>query len=246
MELIDSHCHLDFPQFRSDLDQVLERADRAGVKGMVNAGVDFKSNNSTMALAGRFDFITPALGLSPNRNPKDLEAVTLQIWENLSQISAIGEVGLDYHYNKVERNLQLEVFRGFIGLAQETGLPLVIHAREAEKEALKALGGCDVQAVFHCYSGSLDTLEEVLDSGHLVSLATLVCFSAHHQQLAETVPLESLLLETDSPHLSPHRGERNEPAHIRDLAEKIASLKETPLEEVARQTTRNARKIFRF
>lgn len=247
-DIIDSHAHLDFPRFDDDRREVIRRARVSGVTEIINAGIDYVTNNSTLVLSKEYDFIYPILGLGPNRiaslNRRGLAAVMSQITQHLEDIAGVGEVGLDYFHCTDERlrDRQRCVLQEFVELAGTIDKPLVLHARCAEEVALKMVRECKC-VVFHCYSGSVEVMRELLDYGFYVSLATLVCFSQHHQRLAEEVPLKRLIVETDSPFLSPRRG-RNEPAFLVDAINTLSEVKKTSAVQIASRTAENARKIF--
>jgi TatD DNase family protein len=248
--IIDSHCHLDFPQFNSDRHESILRARKSGVVGMVNSGISLKGNRISLELAESYEDIHATLGLSPDigrgGSREEIEAILAQIEANAEKAVGIGEAGLDFKDCKTneERERQILSFKKVIELAKTLEKPLVIHAKRAEAEVLKLLRGTDT-VIYHCYSGSVETMEEIVDAGYYISLATLVCFSEHHQTLAAETPLENLLLETDSPFLSPRKG-RNEPAFIKDSIPVVAQLKEIEPEELAKAATENARRVFKL
>ena len=247
-DVIDTHCHLDFKNFNRDRDEVIQRGRKAGVTTIINSGIDLKTNRKSLELARRYDFVFATLGLNPNglgeTTDGEVEATLDQIRAHAKEIVGVGEAGLDYYRCPDERgrDRQREVFRKVVGLAEELDLPQVIHARLAEDEAFDVVKDLN-KVVFHCYSGTVGTMKEALDRGFYISLATVVCRSAQHQVLARQVPLDRLLIETDSPFLSPRKG-RNEPAYVLDGLHLIARIKGLPPEEVAEATTKNARKIF--
>lgn len=246
--IIDSHCHLDFSKFNRDREETILRAREAGVVGMVNSGISLKGNRITLELAEKNEDIYAALGLSPDigrgGEDKEINAILAQIEENAGKAVGIGEAGLDFQDCKTneERERQTAAFKKVIELAKNLDKPLIVHARQAEAEVLKLVKGMDT-VIYHCYSGPVETMREIVDMGYYISLATLVCFSEHHQTLAEAVPLENLLLETDSPFLSPRKG-RNEPAFIVDSVPVVAQLKDMEPAEIAKSTTENARRAF--
>jgi TatD DNase family protein len=246
--IIDSHCHLDFPKFNRDREESILRAREAGVVGMINSGISLKGNRISLELAETHEDIHTALGLSPDigREGEDTEinAILAQIEANAEKAVGIGEAGLDYQDCKTteERERQTAAFKKVIELAKDLDKPLVVHARMAEEEVLKLVRSVDT-VIYHCYSGSIETMKEIVDMGYYISMATLVCFSKHHQDIAEAVPLENLLLETDSPFLSPRKG-RNEPAFIADSVPVVAQLKDMDPAEIAKSTTENARRVF--
>jgi TatD DNase family protein len=248
--IIDSHCHLDFPKFNRDRKETIFRAREAGVVGMVNSGISLKGNLMSLELAEKYEDIHATLGLSPDIGRegtyKEINAILFQIETNAGKAVAIGEAGLDFQDCKTdeERERQTASFKKVIELAKDLDKPLVVHARLAEDEVLKLVRGVDT-VIYHCYSGSVETMREIVDMGYYISLATLVCFSEHHQVLAAETPLENLLLETDSPYLSSRKG-RNEPAFIVDSVPKVAQLKGMEPAEIAKLTTENARRVFKI
>jgi TatD DNase family protein len=248
--IIDSHCHLDFPKFNPDREEAILRARKAGVVGMVNSGISLKGNRISLELAEKNEDIHAALGLSPDigRGGTDdaINSILAQIEANAGKAVAIGEAGLDFQDCKTneERERQTSSFKKVIELAIDLEKPFVVHARMAEAEVLELVRNVDT-VIYHCYSGSLETMREIVDAGYYISLATLVCFSEHHQALAAEVPPEHLLLETDSPFLSPRRG-RNEPAFIVDSIPVVAQLKEMEPAEIAKFATENARRVFKI
>jgi TatD DNase family protein len=245
---IDSHCHLDFKQFNKDREEVIQRARAMGVEQMINSGVDFITNKRTLELAEEHDFIFATLGLAPNFldgwSEAEIERVLLQIAENQEDAVAIGEAGLDFYrcQDKASRERQARVFLRVKDLARSLNKPLVIHSRDAEQQALEMVRDLD-KVIFHCYSGTLETMRDAVDRGYYISLATNLCRSPAHQILARNVPLDHLLIETDSPFLSPRRG-RNEPAFILDSVRLLSRIRGLPQEDVAKITAENARTAF--
>ena len=246
--IIDSHCHLDFPKFNRDREETILRARDAGVVGMINSGISLKGNCMSLELAEKYEDIHATLGLSPDigreGDDKEINAILAQIEANAKKAAGIGEAGLDFQDCKTneEREKQTASFKKVIELAKDLDKPLVVHARLAEAEVLKLVKGVDT-VIYHCYSGSVETMREIVDMGYYISLATLVCFSEHHRVLATEVPPENLLLETDSPYLSSRKG-RNEPAFIVDSIPAVAQLKDMEPAEIAKLATENARRAF--
>ena len=246
--VIDSHCHLDFKQFNTDREAVLDCARKSGVVHMINSGVDYSTNAKSLELAKKYDFISATLGLSPNTlqsiKEPELEMLFKQIENNAGQAVGIGEAGLDYYHCKdaPTRERQAKVFSRVIELARSLDLPLVIHSRDAEQPALEKVKHLD-KVVFHCYSGSIATMKEAIDRGFYISLATNLCRSGHHQILAKNVSLDRLLVETDSPFLSPRRG-RNEPSFVLDSVRLIARIRGIEPQEIARITADNTKRIY--
>lgn len=248
LEIIDSHCHLDFKQFNKDRESVMQRARDSGVAVMINSGVDLATNIRSLELSAKHDFIYATLGLSPNSldvlKDADLQRLLDHIRENADRAVGVGEAGLDYYRCKdpAARERQAKVFLKVIELAGSLNLPLAIHSRDTEQKALDMVKNLE-KVVFHCYSGTLPTMREATDRGFYISLATVLCRSPHHQILAKNVSLDHLLVETDSPFLSPRHG-RNEPSYILDSVKLIARIRGMEPQEVARITSENARRIY--
>ncbi|MBN2453604.1 MAG: YchF/TatD family DNA exonuclease [Candidatus Omnitrophica bacterium] len=251
--IIDTHCHLDFKDFDADRDQVIERAIKAGVSKIINVSSSLDGARRSVALAKAHEMIYAAVGVHPH----DAETVTDGVIAELKALAkgkkvvAIGEVGLDYYRNLSPREAQVSAFRKFMHLARDLSLPLILHVREAEDDALKILreessGG--VRGVMHCFSGSADFMKECLDLGLYVSFTANITFKkADSLRLVarEAVP-ERLLLETDAPFLAPQalRGQRNEPAYLTHLVGEWSRLLDLSKEDIARITTHNANTLF--
>jgi TatD DNase family protein len=246
--VIDSHCHLDFKQFNKDRKAVIERARDCGLMLMINSGVDHATNMKSLDLAKENDFILPTLGLNPNSlgglGEEDLDFTLNYMKENAESAIGIGEAGLDYYRttDPAVRHRQVQVFQRVADLARGLDMPLVIHSRDAEQKALEMVRDLD-KVVFHCYGGTLGTMLEAVDRGFYISIATVVCRSPSHQILAKNVPLDRLLVETDSPFLSPRKG-RNEPSYILDSVRLIAGIRGMEPQEIAKITAENTRRIF--
>lgn len=249
----DTHAHLDDPRYREDFGQVLENMKNAQISRVTNIGYDLASSQRSVELAHSYDFIYAAVGVHPH----DAEGVTSETWETLLRLAkdekviGWGEIGLDYFRDLSPRSIQQEIFIQQIELANQEGLPIIIHNREAHGDLLKIVkehppkhGG-----VFHCYSGSWEMARIVLNLGFYLSFAGPLTFKNNRQtvEVASKVPLDRFLVETDSPYLppEPYRGKRNEPTYVRKVAAKIAELRELSLEEVAQQSFQNAARLFR-
>lgn len=248
--MVDSHCHLDFKNFNKDRAAVIERARDSGIVMMINSGIDLTTNKRALDLAAKYDFIYPTLGLSPNSveylSDQEVQAILDQIRENAGAAVGVGEAGLDYYRctDASARGRQVEVFKKVIALARSLDMPLVIHARNTEQIVFDMVKDLE-KVVFHCYSGTLATMKQAVDRGFYVSLATVICKSAQHQVLARNLPLEHMLVETDSPFLTPKTG-RNEPSCVLESVKLISKIKGVSPADVAKATTSNARKIFKL
>nr|WP_263323951.1 TatD family hydrolase [Neobacillus sp. Marseille-Q6967] len=251
--LFDTHVHLNADQFAEDLEEVISRAQHEGVSNMVCVGFDRPTIEKAMELAERYDFIYACVGWHPVDAIDMTEEDLIWIEELAShpKVVAIGEMGLDYHWDKSPKEIQKEVFRKQIRLAKKVKLPIVIHNREATAdiiEILKEEDAGEVGGIMHCFSGSAEVAKECLKMNFYISLGGPVTFknAKKPKEVAEAIPIEKLLIETDCPYLSPHpyRGKRNEPGYVKLVAEQIAAIKGLSYEEVATITTQNAKKIF--
>lgn len=251
--LFDSHAHIDDSRFDSDRLETIERARENGVTGIINIGADMASSARSVALAQAYEGIYAAVGIHPH----DAKAAVNADYDRMAEwvdkekkVVAIGEIGLDYYYDLSPREVQQEVFIRHIDLARQLRKPIIIHDRDAHGDVMNIVKkeARGIIGVFHCYSGSLEMAKEVLKLGFYVSFAGPVTFakSTKLKEIAAAVPLERLLVETDSPYLTPHphRGRRNEPAHVRLVAEEVARLRGLSLEAVAEATTQNVKQLF--
>lgn len=251
----DSHAHLDDEQFDQDREEVLRRLPEEGVSLFMDIGADLPSSRKAVELAQKYPYIYAAVGVHPH----DAEEMTQADFEEIRELAqskrvkAIGEIGLDYYYENSRREEQKKWFARQMELSQELNLPFVIHDRDAHRDCLEILRRFDLKktgGVMHCYSGSAEMAKEIIRMGMVISIAGPVTFknAVKTVEAVREIPLEYLLIETDSPYLAPvpHRGARNTPANVRFTAEKIAEIKGVSLEEVARITMDNAKKVFRI
>lgn len=252
LTLVDSHCHIDMPQFDADREATVARARAAGVETMLIVGGVDEEQGHRRAIT-----VAESLGLpvSAGIHPHEARLATTAIYDELRalardrRIVAIGEIGLDFHYDHSPRDVQREVFRAQVRLARELGLPVIIHTREADDETaalLEAEGA--TKGVIHCFTGGHDLARRALARGFSISFSGILAFPRSEviQEVARTVPLDRLLIETDSPFLAPppHRGKRNEPAFVLEVARKVALLRGIPLDEVGRASAVNFRALF--
>lgn len=257
-ELIDSHAHLTGPLIFDQLDSILERAQQSGVQGVVNICTDLLSLERGLALSKRCPWVYQAAATTPHDVEKEGEEVfeVMAAAARSGQLKAVGETGLDYYYEHSNRDIQKLFLRRYLHLALECQLPVVIHCREAFKDFFEVLdveyqlNGKHAPGVLHCFTGTIAEAEEVIKRGWMLSLSGIVTFkkSLELQEVAKMVPLEQLLIETDSPYLAPqkHRGKQNEPAFVGEIAHCIAALKQISFEEVAEATLVNACRIFKL
>lgn len=249
----DTHAHLDDPRYREDFEQTLANMKTSQISRVTNVGYDLPSSENSVDLAHRYEFIYAAVGVHPH----DAEGVTAKTWERLLQLAqddkviGWGEIGLDYYRDLSPRSIQKDIFIQQIELADQAGLPIIIHNRDAHEDLLKIVKEHPPQygGVFHCYSGSWEMAKIVLNLGFYISFAGPLTFknSRHAVEVATKVPMDRFFVETDSPYLTPepYRGKRNEPAYVRQVAAKIADLRNLDFEEVAQQSFLNAAQLFK-
>ncbi|KPL67592.1 LuxR family transcriptional regulator [Erythrobacter sp. SG61-1L] len=252
--LIDSHCHLEYKGLVEEQQSVLERARAAGVHGFLNISTRQSEWDRVVGTAAREPDVWASVGIHPHEadGHADLGAAVLLAATEHPKVIGIGETGLDYYYDKSDREVQQDLFRVHIGVARETGLPLIIHTRDAEEDTAAILreemGKGAFPALIHCFTASADFARIVLDLGLSISISGIVTFknAKDLQEVAAWIPQERLLVETDSPFLAPvpHRGRPCEPAFVADTAAFVAGLRSEPVEKLAEYTTRNFHALF--
>lgn len=255
--VIDSHCHLDFPDFQDELPDVLARARQAGVVTMIciGSGRDLTPARAAVALAAREPDVFASVGVHPH----DVGSMTEDTWLALDDLArahrvvGIGETGLDYYYDHSPRDAQQAAFRRFIALARAVGRPVICHIRDAHEEAAQIMndeGAREVGGVIHCFTGGLTDARRYLDLGFHISLSGILTFRNAQpiREAAAAAPLDRLMVETDAPYLAPvpHRGKRNEPAFVIHTLALLAELRGIDFDEAAAATTANARRLFRL
>ena len=255
--LIDSHAHIQGKEYSGEVDEIIRRALDAGVEQIVVVGGagDMSSSTEAIALAESYPNLYATVGMHPH-DAKDVSREELDTLRKLAahpKVIAVGETGLDYYYSHSPPEVQRQVFAQFIQLAVETELPLVVHERDAAREVAEMLGkegARKVQGVIHCFTGDDQAAQNYLDLGFYLSFTGIITFKNADalRDVARKIPLEKMLVETDSPYLTPvpFRGKRNEPAYVRYVAEMIGKIKALSLEEVARTTTQNVRVLFKI
>lgn len=251
--LFDSHAHIVDSKFNKDRDQVIQRAREAGVDYIMNPGADYESSLQAIALAEKYDFIYAAVGVHPH-DAKSLDDMMLSLLKAMARkdkVKAIGEIGLDYHYDHSPRDIQKYWFEKQLLMAKELKLPVIIHDRDANQDVFDILSkvqSFETGVLLHCYSGSAELAEEYIKKGAYISLAGPVTFKNARKPLevAEVVPLDRLMIETDAPYLTPepYRGKRNESAYVSYVAKKIAEIKGCSYQEIAQATMKNAKTFF--
>ena len=255
VRLIDSHAHIQGKEFAQDLSAVIERAQQAGLEKVIVVGGagDLSSNQAAVELAGSSSMLYATVGMHPH-DAKEVQEKDLLFLEELMRrprVVAVGETGLDFYYDHSPRELQAKMFSRFIQMALAARLPLVVHNRQADREAAELLrceGKGEIRGVIHCFTSDYEAAREFLDLGFYISFSGIVTFKNADalRDVARRLPLDRILVETDAPYLAPvpHRGKRNEPSFVRFVAETLAQVKGVPLTEVAEATTRNAQELF--
>jgi len=248
-ELVDTHCHLD--AYKEDLPDIIKRAESSGIKRIITIGTDKKTSIKAIDLAKKYKNIYAAIGVHPH-DAKEFTNDTKMIFKELAKsekVIAIGEIGLDYHYDNSPRQIQQKVFATQLELAKELQLPVIIHSRDAKVDTLSFLKNAGkIKGLMHCFSGDIDMLEQVISLELFISFAGNVTFKNAKElhEIVKIIPDEYILIETDAPYLTPVplRGKRNEPSYLIYIAEKIASLRGVSVEDIARITTINAKRLF--
>jgi len=255
--LIDSHAHIQGKEYADEREAIIARACQAGVEKIIAVGGagDMTSNAEAVALAESFPNIYATVGMHPH-DAKDVGAKHLAKLKELAahpKVVAVGETGLDYYYSHSPHDVQRRVFGQFIQMARETDLPIVVHERDAAQEAaelLRSEGSGKLRGVIHCFTGNYEAACAYLDLGFYLSFTGIITFKNAEplREVVQKVPLERMLVETDSPFLTPapHRGKRNEPAYVRFVAGTIAEIKGITLEKVAQVTTKNVQNLFKI
>lgn len=255
MELFDSHAHYDDNRFIDDADEVITKARESGVKYILNVGSDIETSEKSIELAERFDFVYASAGVHPHEvgKLKDDDVEKIRDLCRHPKVVAIGEIGLDYYYDHSPREEQRRWLSKQLKLAKELELPVIIHNRDAHEDIMKIIkqeapfkwGG-----VFHCFSGSWEMAKELLNLGFYISFGGPVTFKNARKtvEVLRNVPQDRILIETDCPYLTPEpfRGRRNDSSYVRLVVEKVAEIKEMPVDQSARITTQNAKRLFRI
>lgn len=253
--LIDSHAHIQGNEYDGEVEAVIERARGVGVEKIIAVGGagDMSSNTDAIALADSFHAVYATVGMHPH-DAKDVGIEELETLRGLTthpKVVAVGETGLDYYYNHSSHELQEQAFSSFIHMACETGLPIVVHERDAAEKAAELLrqeGNGKLCGVIHCFTGNYQAARAYLDLGFYLSFTGIITFKNAEplRAVVRRIPLDRILVETDAPYLTPvpHRGKRNEPAYVRFVAETVAKVRGISLEEVASITTANTQKLF--
>ena len=249
--LVDTHCHLDFPEFDQDRDEVIQRARECGINYIINIGSSLEGSESSLGLSQKYASVYASIGIHPHEADKfnqEIREAVSRLAKN-DKVVAIGEIGLDYYKNYSKAVNQMPLFISLVKLAKDLNLPIILHTRQAQDDTLKVLKEyMPLKAVVHCFSGDENFLHECLELGFFISFTCNITYkkAQNLRNLVKVMPLDRLFLETDAPFLAPEgfRGKRNEPAQVKLLAEEIAKIKEKSFAEVAKVTSENAINFF--
>ncbi len=252
--LFDTHAHLDDRAFDADRETLLASLPEQGIGLVMNPGCSLASSRAADALSRKYPFVYAAVGSHPDAADEVDEQVLeeyRQMCRENPKIRAIGEIGLDYHYEDIPRSRQLEAFRAQMALAQELDLPVIVHEREAHEDGMRVVEEFpEVTGVFHCYSGSGEMARWLVSRGWYIGFTGVLTFKNARKavEVAQSIPMERIVLETDCPYMSPepYRGKRNDPSRLCYMAQKLAQLRDLPLEEVEQITVENGKRLYRI
>ena len=248
MELIDTHCHIYYDKY-PDIDEVIDRAIENNISKIICVGVDLESSEKSIHLAEKHDMIYATAGYHPHES-KDANLGYLKELESFlehEKVIALGEIGLDFFYKHSNKKIQIKIFEEQLELAKSLNMPCVIHNRESDKELLKSIKKTkNNKGVIHCFASNNELAKELIDLGFHLSFTGLITFVKELRNVIKNIPLERMMIETDSPYLTPvpHRGKRNEPYMVKYVAQEIANIKDISLNDVAEQTSKTAKHFF--
>lgn len=252
--IFDTHAHMDDRAFETDRSVLLAQLPAQGIALVMNPGCSLDSSRAAVALAGQYDYLYAAVGSHPDAADEVNEETLAQyrlLARSSAKVRAIGEIGLDYHYEDIPREIQQRAFRAQMALAQELKLPVIVHEREAHEDGMKIVEEFpDVTGVFHCYSGSLEMAKVLIRRGWYIGFGGVLTFKNARKavEVATQIPLERIVLETDCPYMSPEpfRGRRNDPGRLHLVAEKLAQLRGVSVDEIEMITLENGKKLYRI
>ncbi len=252
--LFDTHAHITDAAFHNDRDTLLSGLQEKGIDFVMNPGCNLKDSRNAVSLAEAYDFVYAAVGTHPDTAEEVNETVIEQyraFCKSCDKVKAIGEIGLDYHYETISRQQQQKAFRMQLALAREVNLPVIVHERDAHDDGMRIIQEFkDVTGVFHCYSGSAEMARQLVDMGWYIGFTGVLTFKNARKALetAAQLPLDRIVLETDCPYMAPEpfRGKRNDPGYLPKMAEKLAELRGISYEDVCRITTENGKRLYRI
>ncbi|MDI6605316.1 MAG: TatD family hydrolase [Thermoanaerobacteraceae bacterium] len=249
--LVDSHAHLEDEKFNDDREEIIKRCQKE-LTFLINVGSNIDTSKKSIELSKKYDFIYASVGIHPQYSQHEINKINMiEEFAKNKKVVAIGEIGLDYHYEEPAKEFQKQVFTEHIRLAKKLKLPVIIHDREAHKDVLEIIKkewDKELKGVFHSYSGSVEMAFQCIEMNFYISLAGPVTFKNARKtvEVAEKIPIDKLLIETDSPYLTsePLRGKRNDPTNVKYVAKKIAEIRNKNFEEISEKTAENARRLF--
>ena len=252
--LFDTHAHMDDRAFDTDREELLSALPGQGLALVMNPGCSLQSSRNAVRLAKEYDYIYAAVGSHPDA-ADEVDGAVLEEYRELCKrnpkVKAIGEIGLDYHYEDIPRDIQLKAFRAQMELARELGLPVIVHERDAHEDGMAVVRDFpEVTGVFHCYSGSAEMARQLVDRGWYIGFTGVLTFKNARKaiEVASSIPLERIVLETDCPYMAPEpfRGRRNDPGKLYRMAEKLAEIRGLSMEEVQAITVENGKRLYRI
>ena len=252
--LFDTHAHMDSRSFDCDREALLADLPNRGIRYLMNPGCSLASSHAAVELANKYDYIYAAVGSHPDAADEVNDAVIAEYWELCKlnpKIKAIGEIGLDYHYEDIPRQLQQKAFIAQLELAKELDLPVIVHERDAHEDGMGIIKSFPtVKGVFHCYSGSAEMARQLVDLGWYIGFTGVLTFKNARRavETAESIPLERIVLETDCPYMAPtpFRGKRNDPGYLYRMAEQLAQIRGRSVEEIHEITVENGKRLYRI
>ena len=249
--MIDTHSHINFADYKENFDSFIENLKNNEIDNVIIPGVEPSTFDEIISLCEQYNIIYGAIGVHPSEAKTYTDETEKEIYKlcKNEKIIAIGEIGLDYYWEQETKELQKEVFRKQLKIAEELQVPVLIHDREAHKDTFNIIQEFKLKdVIFHCFSGNVEFAKKCIDKGYYIAIGGVVTFknAKDLKEVAKIVPLDKLLLETDAPYLAPvpYRGKLNTPAYLKYIAEEIANIREIDVEEVKKQTTINAQKLF--
>ena len=251
--LFDTHAHMNDPAFDEDREEVILGLKEKGVANFLNVGCCLESSKDCVAMAEKYDFVYASVGTHPD-SADEVDAAVLDAYRQMARhpkVMAIGEIGLDYYYETIPREIQIKAFRMQMELARELKMPVIVHERNAHDDGMRVVKEFkDVTGVFHCYSGSAEMARQLVDMGWYIGFTGVLTFKNARKavETAERIPLERIVLETDCPFMAPEpfRGKRNDPGYLFRMAERLAEIRGVSVEEIRRITTENAKALYRI
>ena len=249
MKLIDTHAHIYYDKYKNDIEEVLDRAREKNVEKIICVGVDYNSSIESLKLAEKYDMIYATAGYHPHESKDASTSYLKELEEILSheKMVALGEIGLDFHYNYSDKKTQVKIFKEQLELSKSLNLPNIVHSRNADDDILNCIRETKASnGVIHCYASDINFANSLFSLGYIISFTGLVTFADNLKEVVKNIPINKFMLETDSPYLAPtpYRGKRNEPSMIKNIAEAIAKIRNESVSIVAQETTKTAEDFF--